>query len=709
VLDRHTFDTLHYAMTVNWWLGGFIFAWGAIHYGSRSLGLLAALSLPVATFMAQAAWFDRAHVSAAWHALGWAWLVPLYFVAGHRLLQRREDSVLYSHGRTASGWGVALLIVAALWSLTDLKSASAAASSHAVLSASAALAAVLWQRPRYLYGASLLSLTAVTFAMNEWNLSLTHLAVGWISLSIAHVIIAVNIGKRFGTDAGRRFARALTVAGFVIAALALVPPLFPYDGRWLAYALGNWLGLSTWGAVLAHQGQAGFASTPVRRSSEQRRGITSPFHWMAALPLPVWIWTLFGNRGPLDPGLPLAWVALAWGMVALSYRLALMDRRYRWPWYSTGLLVSMAAPITAFLIAPNGLTPAVCLLMAGLLYLADAITNRQSLELAPAGLVTAWGLVLLLDRLRLTFEGVTFALTLLVTAYFMAGLWTERKRSLIFTQRFLGPLYLVSHFLALVVLWRVYTQPLNDLVLDVMWTDVMRVWGAACQLLLGIVYGLYAWSTYQERWAYAAAWLGAAGGGFIAILYSTGRGTLAARAALVAIAFVLAERALHWARRKPGVSRRWQVIARLAWRLYRRPLLVAGWLVSVAVIPLALVRNLIVLGGGRTQQIWAGMGLLLIVGLYALSALLFRQARFLWFAALLLFAPWTILTHLGWLVWRSPRRPPGGQLGGHGVAAVLDRFALAAFGLAWHMRCRSRPWRMRFAVFAGVGHRQRGH
>ncbi len=588
--------------------------------------------------------------------------MPLYWVTGRALLKRKDDSVLYGHGRTATGWGIALLIIAALWSLTDLRSGSAAASSHAVLAASVALAALLWRREKYLYGASLLSLTALTFAMNELNLSFTQLAAGWISLSIAHIIVAINLGNRFATDSGPRFAGVLVVAGYVIAALALLPPLFPYDRRWLAYALGNWLGLAAWGAVLAQRGQPGFvaptaAPGPAPLLTWQRRRVRAPFHWMAALPLPLWIWILFDNRGPLDFSLALALAALAWGMVALSYRLARLDRNYRWPWYAVGLLVSVAAIMVAFVVAPRGFTPAVCLLVVGLLYFTDAVNNRQSLELAPAGLVTAWGLVLLLDKLRLTFDAVTFALTLLVTAYFLAGLWTEQRRSPVFTQRFLSPLYLVSHLLTLVVLWRVYTQPFNDLIYDVAWTDAMRVWGAVCQLLLGLVYGLYAWGAYKERWAHAAAWLGAAGGGFVAILYSTGRGTLAAKAALVAIAFILAERALHRLRRKPGVRRHWQVIVRLAWRLYQRPLLVTGWLVSVAVIPLALIRNLILLGGGRTQQIWAAIGLLLIVGLYALSARLFHQARFLWLTALLLFAPWTILTHLGWLMWQQPTTP----------------------------------------------------
>ena len=148
----------------------------------------------------------------------------------------------------------------------------------------------------------------------------------------------------------------------------------------------------------------------------------------------MWIWLLFANRGPLGADLPLTLAALAWGMVALSYRLNLLrpGGAYRWPWYLTGLAVSLAAPVAAFAIAPNGFTPAICLLSAGLLYIADAITNRQSLELAPGALVTAWGCVLLLDRLRLIFDAVSLALALLVAVYFLAGLWTERKRSPIF-------------------------------------------------------------------------------------------------------------------------------------------------------------------------------------------------------------------------------------------------------------------------------------
>jgi len=72
---------------------------------------------------------------------------------------------------------------------------------------------------------------------------------------------------------------------------------------------------------------------------------------------------------------------------------------------------------------------------------------------------------------------------------------------------------------------------------------------------------------------------------------------------------------------------------------------------------LSLVRNLILLGGGRIQQIWAAAGLLIITGLYALAARMFRRAYFAWFAVIVVLAPWTILTNLGWLTTFKPTLP----------------------------------------------------
>ncbi|MEW5957052.1 MAG: hypothetical protein AB1801_04965, partial [Chloroflexota bacterium] len=692
-IGRSGYDTLHYALTANWWLGGLIFGWGAVYYRSRSLGLLAAVSLPIAVYLAQAAVFDRSGVNPAWHGFGWAWLVPFYFIAGFRWLKHTDDPIIHGHGRTATGWGVALLFIAAFWSLTDLTNGAAAASSHTVLAAAVILAACLWQRPAILYGASLLALSAATFAMTELELTLAQLSVGWALLAIAHIIMALNLGFRFPSPMPN-YAGPLVISGYTIAGLALLPPLLLYDGHLLAYALGNWLGLTAWGARLAHVAQPGFTA---RRLKTPYLGQNPPpiFHWLTSLPLPVWLWLLFVNRRPPDFSLALALAALAWGMVFLGYRLGRVRAGYRYPWHLAGGMVSIIAPAVAFIVAPHGFTPAITLLAVGLLYLADAVAGRQSGGLAIGAAVTAWGYMLLLDRLDVSFEAATLALAGLVGLYFLAGLAIERRKSTVFTPRFLIPLYLVSHLLTLLVLGRIYVQPFNRLFFDTPWTDAMRLWGAAAQLLLGMVYGLYAWSTYRERWGHAAAWLGAAGGGFIALSYSTGRGSSAAKAALMAIAFVLAERALYRLRRSPGLRRRLRAFTRLAWPLYRRPLLWAGWTASGIVIGLALVRNLWWLGGGRIQQIWATAGLLLIAGLYALSARLFRQARLVWLASLLIFAPWTILTNLGWFTVYRPTAPG---------------FALSWTVLAWLLflssllvrRLASRPYALPLSTVAHV-------
>ena len=142
-------------------------------------------------------------------------------------------------------------------------------------------------------------------------------------------------------------------------------------------------------------------------------------------------------------------------------------------------------------------------------------------------------------------------------------------------------------------------------------------------------------------------------GGLVASAYSQGRGSSAFKVALLAVAYVLAERALT----SRAVRQRWSAAER-AWTLYRRPLLVAGWAVSAGAIGLALVRNLLLLGGDRVQTTWAIAGLLTVTALYAASAWMFRRRLFVWLAGALVFAPWTLLTLWGWFLWAAPPELP---------------------------------------------------
>ncbi|MBN1933410.1 MAG: hypothetical protein JW934_02030 [Anaerolineae bacterium] len=707
-ISREGYDALHYALIVNWWVGGFVLGWGAIYHRSRSLGLLAAISLPVAVYLAQAALFDRLEVNPAWHAFGWACLVPLYFFFGHRW-RAHEDDVVRSHGRTATRWGVFLAILTALWSLTDLTSGAAAASSHSILCASVILAALLWQRPNILYAASVLSFTAVSFAMAELGLEPAQLSIGWTSLSLLHILVVRSVSMllaanqdRLHSDLAQRVVEPLVPAGYLIAALALLPPLFPYDGTLFVYVLGHWIGLAIWGARLAHAQYPGFKPSIVHMpdgddtSDDKAEDLTGRqrffpprdlFQWLAALPMPVWVWTLFDNLDrPLGPDLALSLAALSWGMVALGYYLSRIDVAYRCPWRTVGLVVSVVAFGAALIIVPDGLSPAICLISAGLLYFADAITRRHAFELMPAAWVTAIGYLLFLYRLEWDIEVIGFGLAALVALYFLIGFWVERRRSPVFTHAFLLPLYHAAHALTLVSIALVYAVALVNLAFAE-WTDEMRLWGAAAQFVLGIIYGLYAWDTYRERWGHAAAWLGTLGAGFLFTVYSRGRGSSAAKAALLAVVFVLAERLLRWLYRQTRIGRRRRAFFRLAWRLYKRPLLAAGWTVSVGTIGLALIRNLMILDGGWVQKNWAIAGLLIVVGLYALAAWMFRRARFVWFAAILLFAPWTLLSDLGWYTALRPTLP-GFAIGWTVLAWVLylasllvKRFASRAYAL----------------------------
>jgi hypothetical protein len=571
LVTRDTYDALHYAMTVNWFLGGFIFAWGAIYHRSRSLGILAAIALPVSVYMAQGALFYHTGINPAWHAFGLACLTPLYLYTGRRLSAFKDDAVLYAHGQTATRWGMALIVVAALLSLTDLTSGTAAAASHAILIASTALIAIVWERPRALYAAAFFSFTASTFAMSELDLSLNQLGVGWASLSIVLILLSLRLARKPEQIEQRRpYLNPLVTSAYIMAALAIIPPLSIYDGGLLSYSLGNWIALSAWGAYLAHHGQPGFVSAPqTGKVNVIRRFFASDalYHWFTTLPLPFWVWLFTRNNEYPEQVLPLLLVALAGIMVFVSHWLkGITAYDCRVPWRLTGLVVSVVAPMVAFINISEGYVPAISLLAIGLLYFADTLASREEAGFYPAGLVTAGGLWHLLKRAEVDNEIITFALCLLVAIYFLAGLAAERRpRVPIATFKFLSPLYNTAHFLAFIILVRIYVAPLEELVGISEWTDAMQLWGAAVQLLLGVVYGLYAWGRYEERWGHIAAWLGMIGGGFVAIVFSRGHGSLAAKGAIIAAVMILAERGLNYLKQKDSIRRRVRAVMRLAW------------------------------------------------------------------------------------------------------------------------------------------------
>ncbi|HRV95947.1 MAG TPA: hypothetical protein P5526_27585, partial [Anaerolineae bacterium] len=666
-LYRDGFDTFHIALIANWWIGSIVLGWGALSYRNRILGMLSAGAIPVALFLTQALFIERVGLSSAWHALGWAWLVPLYFLAGKKLTRLADRNFLNQWGQMIIRSGIVLLVFAALWPLADLSITSLpAAATHAVLGGGLVLAAILWRRPNILAGASIFFFTSTTFAMTYLNLDLAQLSVGWATLAIVHIVLALNLGTRVPDTSA---STVLVRAGYVIAALAILPPIFPYRSGLLAYALSNWIILTGWGARLAHEQQPGFVSA--------NRSEKSIFHWLTALPLPICLGVLLDNFYLPDAVFPLTIAALAWFMIWLSRRLARIDQIYRRPWYLTGMLVSVVAPVTAFVTVPVGFAPALTLISSGLLYFTDAAISHRSKLLVAGGLVTAWGYLALLYHLSLPTGALNLGLALLIGFYIALGFWIERKRSPIYNSQFLVPLYLTSYFLTLILLGRIYLPILfNQILLSLPWTTTIGLWGAASQILLAAVYGLRASHTRRESWAHIAIWLFTFGSSFIAITYSSGSGASVVSVAVLATIFVLLERGLVWLWRASTQPRSKRAIFRFTWRLYRRPLLVSGWVLSAGTIGLALVRNLWWLGGGQSQQIWAAAALLIITALYALSARLFRQVLFGWLSAALIFAPWTILTHLGWLTSYRP------TIAEYGLSWLILAWLLALINLA---------------------------
>lgn len=696
-------QTFRLALAVDWWLGSVIYGLAAARFRSRTpstslragLGLAAAVTAPVALYLSQVLAFDRWGIRAAWHALGWAVLSSGYLALGWAFLTRSDDpsaqsgtlssprpegsvelAVTRAHGRTATGWGIGLIILSATWSLTDMP---IAAVTHAVLAVVVVLAVRLWRRPAFLFFASLLSLSAMTAGMASRDFVLGQLALGWALLAILHLAVAVALRKT------PSFATPVYAAGYALAALSLLPPLLGNDQGLLTYALGNWTALAAWSAWLAcpelcrraqgddHPGLKAL----LRRAGPFQRSV---LHWATAIPLPLFLWLAWTlNDRPADVRLGLALMPLAWGCVAVgrwwvargekngdSEETAIYNPQSAW--YVVGYLCSLISPLVIYVFWDQALLSA-ALLAAAALYFVSAWAFRRRWWLIPAGVTLPLGYISALDWLDLAFDPMGTAFALVPAAYLLGGMALERSpllrcRSGVVERSFMEPLYGVAHGLAVgAVIWGLV--PLwNRLWWDVPWTDAARLWAAGSQLILCVSYGLAAWFFGQERWGHVAAWLGVMAGGFIATVYSRGRGSSAAKAALLAVVYVLAERGLHLS--APSILPRFRA---RAWPLYQRPLLVAGWAVSAGAILLALVRNLVLLDGGRVQEIWAIVGLLMITALYALSARLFRRSLFLWLAAVLVIVPWTLLTHLNWLLWPEP--PP------------LPRYAIAWMLLAW--------------------------
>jgi hypothetical protein len=200
---------------------------------------------------------------------------------------------------------------------------------------------------------------------------------------------------------------------------------------------------------------------------------------------------------------------------------------------------------------------------------------------------------LALDHLGLPPDPLAASLTLVPAAYVLGSIWLEQRRQV--GSDLLEPLYGAAHVVAAAAFLWGFGGLWNRVAWGVPWSDPARLWTAGGQLVLGVTYGLATWFLEEESWGHVAAWLGVVAGGLVATAYSQGRGSSAAKAALLAVVYVMAERTLYALRER-------HLLPRKAWPLYRRPLLVAGWAVSGGAVVLALARNLWLLGGGPVRE-----------------------------------------------------------------------------------------------------------
>ncbi len=648
-----------------WTVGAILYAYAAVRNRDPWLGRVAATILPVAVLLLLRLAFEPLRIDEPWYALSWAVLGSLYMLAGRRAYTlagvtpdksdsaaRAADSadkeepggaagekpggdpILREHSHTATAWGLGLMAAAAVGGVFDLW---AAAATHAVLAAGAAMAIRVWDRPRFLPAVSLLALSSASFAMAAGHLEPAELGVGWSLLALLHVIAAIRLRAR-PSYATPLFAMALPIAG-----LAMLPPLLLAHEPLLTYAVGAWIGLAAWLLWLDHTREHPGLEALLSRLGPFRH---TALHWAIALPLPLFAALLYTRFRPLDAWLGIVLAILAWACFDLThvpgFRRSALFRRWSLPWYVVGYGCSLVAPIVA-LIYDNEPVLAVTLLAAAALYFASAAAWRRSAWLIPGGLAVPAGLLLLLDFWGVPWHKQTPILALVPAAYLLAGLWLERRQGV--PRRFMATLYGVAHLLAAVtVVWgfvpAFWAEP---------WIGAAKTWPAGACLILSLAYALLAWFHEQELWGHVAAWLGVMAAGLAAWAYSGEHGSSALKVALVAVAYVLAERGLA-----AGAARGWSSLIKRAWLLYRRPLLVAGWAVSGVAIVLALGRNIWLLGGGPGRERWAIGALLAITALYAASAWLFRRRLFLWLAGGLVIVPWTLLTAWGWFLWAPP-------------------------------------------------------
>lgn len=657
-------DTIPFALAAAfaWWLGGVTLTLSTSRLRMRLLAWAAAVAFPIAAWLTARVLLNIWHVHSAWYALGWALLAPAYLLTGWRL-RRLDDELKQEYGYTAVAVGWLLVILSGFWALTHVQ---ATALIHPLLALVMLLVALLWQDARPLWLLSLLLITGSGAWQAGRGATPAELALPWALLSILHIVAALRLrSQAFQKKPGfwslsekPGFWSPLYGAAVASAALALLPPLLLLNRPLLIYALGNWIGLNGWLAYLAYRQSEPALQTLLARPRLQKMR-PALFHWLAALPLVGWVWLLWVNNSAASGELALLYAVFAWGVLWLCLRLRRLHWEYGRPWQMAAHLSNVVALVLLMSTRAPLSWATITLFAASAFYIAAVWLLHKPRAFYVGGLLLPVVLISGARWLRLDMVFWPALLSAIPGAYILLALRLEQ--ALDQPRRVTAPMYRVGFWLTAVGLASALVG------MAYYWSDTDLLWIAAAPLLVGAAFALYAWQFDAGVWAHASIWTFTLGGGLLVKVFSHGSGRSAVLIALLSIVYISLERRLcHLAHTQPKA-----VFFRNAWRLYRRPLLIAGWLISVAAIFAALVRNLVWLGGGPTRELWAIVALTLVSGLYAAAAALFRKRHFAWLASGLAVIPWTLLTH--WLF---------GAVGAwYSVSWVILALALLAAGV----------------------------
>ena len=159
------------------------------------VGLVAAVAFPVAMGLSEYWYLQPLAVSVGWYALGWALLVPVYWLVGWALEQqfwRTEEKLDRIYGRQVVVVGGLLVALAAVCSFANT---SAATVVHLLLALFTLLRAIMLQQARLMWLMSLFLLTGSAAWQASRGATPAELALPWALLSIVYLIVALRVDQ----------------------------------------------------------------------------------------------------------------------------------------------------------------------------------------------------------------------------------------------------------------------------------------------------------------------------------------------------------------------------------------------------------------------------------------------------------------------------------------------------------------------------------